>query len=106
MVNIFDQVAEGITGKTAIKVHFGEEGNTTFLPASLVEELTLKLDATLVETNVLYVSKRRYTESHIELAREHGFTFAPIDIQDSDGELKLPALQGKTLSGSYRRRPF
>lgn len=95
VVRIFEQIGTEISGKTAIKVHFGEEGNTTFLPASLIKELTLKLDATLVETNVLYVSKRRYTESHIKLAREHGFTFAPIDIQDAEGDLKLTALKGK-----------
>ncbi|MBN1949537.1 MAG: DUF362 domain-containing protein [Candidatus Cloacimonetes bacterium] len=91
VLRIFKHIAEPVQGKVAIKVHFGEEGNQNFLPASLVKDLTLELQATLVETNVLYVSKRRYTESHIALAREHGFDFAPIDILDSSTELVIPA---------------
>jgi len=98
VVRIFEMISQNISGKTAIKVHFGEEGNSTFLPASLIKDLTLELNATLVETNVLYVSKRRYTESHIELAREHGFNFASIDILDSEGDLKLECKEGKHYS--------
>lgn len=90
VVRISDFISTEISGKTAIKVHFGEEGNTTFLPPDLVKLLTQKYNATLVETNVLYVGKRRYTESHIELARKHGFDFAPIDILDSDGDMNMP----------------
>jgi len=88
--DIFQYINDNVKGKVAIKVHFGEEGNNTFLDPELIEGLTQKLNATLVETNVLYVSKRRYTESHINLAKEHGFDFAPIDILDADGEKNIP----------------
>jgi len=91
VVKIFDYLKENIHGNVAIKVHFGEEGNTNFLKADLIKELTLKLNATLVETNVLYVSKRRYTDSHIELAKAHGFDFAPIDIMDAEGDKEISA---------------
>ncbi|MGC9362683.1 MAG: DUF362 domain-containing protein [Candidatus Syntrophosphaera sp.] len=74
-------------GKIAIKVHFGEQGNRNFLPASLIEGLCGDLGATLVETNVLYGGPRGRTDSHIALARRHGFDFAPIDILDSEGNL-------------------
>ncbi len=77
------------TGKVAIKVHFGEEGNQNFLPAALVEGLCKELGATLVETNVLYGGARGSTDSHIALARRHGFTFAPIDILDSEGNISF-----------------
>lgn len=89
--NIFQNIKDNVKGNVAIKVHFGEDGNNTFLDPKLIKGLTQKLDATLVETNVLYVSKRRYTESHIKLAKEHGFDFAPIDILDSEGEKNIPA---------------
>ncbi len=75
------------TGKIAIKVHFGEDGNQNYLPASLIEGLCKQLDATLVETNVLYGGQRGSTASHIALAKKHGFTFAPIDILDSESNL-------------------
>jgi len=87
---IFEQLSNNVYGNVAIKVHFGEEGNQNFLDPQLIQELTTKLNAILVETNVLYVSKRRYTESHIQLAKDHGFDFAPIDILDSEGETIIP----------------
>ncbi|MCF7794068.1 MAG: DUF362 domain-containing protein [Candidatus Cloacimonetes bacterium] len=88
--NIFQYINENVNGKVAIKVHFGEDGNKTFLNPEMVKGLAKQLDATLVETNVLYVGKRRYTESHIKLAKKHGFDFAPIDILDSEGEKVIP----------------
>jgi len=89
VLNIFSYVQKEVQGKIAFKVHFGEEGNKNFLSPLLMKDLVLALNATLVETNVLYVSKRRYTESHIQLARDHGFDYAPIDILDSDGDSVL-----------------
>lgn len=88
--DIFQYIKESVNGSTAVKLHFGEEGNETFLDPKLIKGLVQKLDATLVETNVLYVGKRRYTESHIKLAKEHGFDFAPLDILDSKGEKVIP----------------
>ena len=90
VLKVFEKIERNISGNVAIKVHFGEEGNQNYLRPNLVEKLSRKTNATLVETNVLYVGPRRYTESHIALARKHGFTFAPIDILDSEGEAELP----------------
>ena len=90
VLKVFQQFIDKVQGKVAIKLHFGEEGNKNFLSPDLIKKLTKELDATLVETNVLYVSKRRYTESHIELARRHGFDFAPIDILNDEGEIEIP----------------
>jgi len=90
ILKIYEYIKENVHGNVAIKVHFGEDGNKTFLKPELVQKLTEQLDATLVETNVLYVGKRRYTKSHIKLAKEHGFTFAPIDILDAEGDKIIP----------------
>jgi uncharacterized Fe-S center protein len=87
MMKILERIKPKIEGKIAVKVHFGEKGNRNFINPELIKELVTSLNATLIETNVLYVSDRRYTESHIALAREHGFTFAPIDIIDDEGEI-------------------
>lgn len=73
-------------GKTGVKIHFGEDGNKNFLNPELTRPLMQYTKATWVETNVLYVGKRRFTDNHIKLAKEHGFTFAPIDILDSEAE--------------------
>ena len=72
-------------GKTAIKVHFGEDGNITYLNPNLIKTLAKNINNPyLIECNVLYKGKRTYAKDHIELAKQHGFNFAPIII--SDGE--------------------
>ena len=73
-------------GNVGLKVHFGEPGNQNFLSPDLLKPLVEKVKPTFVESNVVYVGPRRYTDSHIQVAKDHGFTFAPIDIQDADGE--------------------
>lgn len=90
VMSVFQKIQNHVKGRTAIKLHFGEEGNKNFIKPYMVKDLALHLKASLVDSNVLYVSKRRYTNSHIELAKKHGFDFAPIDILDADGDKVLP----------------
>ncbi|MDD3001465.1 MAG: DUF362 domain-containing protein [Candidatus Riflebacteria bacterium] len=94
---LFSHIAKNVKGKVAIKTHFGEDGNSYFIPPTLLEPLCKKLDATIVETNVAYKGRRRQTETHIQLAKDHGFTFAPIDILDAGGTLELPVRGGKHI---------
>ncbi|PKN27300.1 MAG: hypothetical protein CVU65_02915 [Deltaproteobacteria bacterium HGW-Deltaproteobacteria-22] len=89
VMRVYEKIAHRVKGKVGLKVHFGEDKNPNYLKPEMSRDLALKLKATLVETNVLYVGRRRYTESHIASAREHGFTFAPIDILDSEGDKTL-----------------
>lgn len=75
--------------KVAIKVHFGEKGCITFVRPELVKAVydyikSLGKEAALVETNVLYKGERTRASTHIKLAKEHGFDFAPIDILDGE----------------------
>jgi len=104
LLKVFSYVEAQAQGKIGFKVHFGEEGNKNYLSPELMKPLVQKLNATLVETNVLYVSKRRYTESHIKLAKEHGFTYAPIDILDSEKDTVLDVTTKhykKVFTGSH-----
>jgi uncharacterized Fe-S center protein len=95
VMKLFEYVKDNIQGEQiGIKVHFGEDGNEYFVPATLVEPLCSALNATLVETNTAYKGRRGETATHIELARDHGFTFAPIDILDEGGTLELPVKGG------------
>ncbi|MCF0206421.1 MAG: DUF362 domain-containing protein, partial [Bacteroidales bacterium] len=90
ILKLYQALDADLQGKVALKVHFGEEGNQNFLNPDLLKPLVAEVNPTFVETNVLYVSKRRFTDSHIALAKEHGFDFAPIDILDADGETEIP----------------
>lgn len=72
-----------------IKVHFGEKGNKTFIPAECYDETINYLkengvNPSYIETNVLYRGSRTTTDSHIQTATNHGFTQIPIIIADGD----------------------
>ncbi|MCK5632781.1 DUF362 domain-containing protein [bacterium] len=83
--------SEGIVLEKEIpmKVHFGEKGNITFIKPECYNGLIdfleeRKIKTSFIETNVLYKSERRLKETHLELAKEHGFTRIPIIIADGN----------------------
>ncbi len=80
-----------------IKVHFGEEGNTSYLRPVYARFLVKKLKDLgthpfLTDSNTLYRGSRHTTEDHLRTARHHGFTEenigAPIIISDEFIEIK------------------
>ena len=97
---------------TAIKVHFGEEGNSTFLPAAYTKSVVdilnnLQSKPFVTDTNVLYKSKRDNSIDHITLANNHGFSFekigAPIIIADgingqNENEVEINAPMNKKVA--------
>lgn len=97
---------------TAIKVHFGEKGNTNHVPAIYIEPLiriikSLGAKPFVTDTNVLYKSQRDNAIDHIKLAYEHGFSLdtigAPIVIADgisgrNDIEIRIDAPINKVVS--------
>ena len=65
--------------KTAVKIHFGDEGNTGHVKAEYAGVVCRKITEKgaapfLSDTNTLYRGRRTVSSSHIELAHEHGFT--------------------------------
>lgn len=57
-----------------------------------------KVNGTIVECNTAYGGKRGDTRSHLQAAKDHGFTaIAPVDIMDAEGEVELPVEGGKHL---------
>ncbi|MCF2139214.1 MAG: DUF362 domain-containing protein [Candidatus Lokiarchaeota archaeon] len=69
---------------TAVKVHFGERGNSTFIPPWFIRAIVKKIRETganpfITDTNTLYRGKRRNAVDHIQTAILHGFTFATAD---------------------------
>lgn len=93
-MKIYQTIEKELDGKVGVKVHFGEEGNTYYVKPELFKDVVLDCKGTFIETNVLYKSPRQQTESHIELAKSHGFTYAPIDILDSEGEMVIENVEG------------
>jgi uncharacterized Fe-S center protein len=63
----------------AVKLHFGEAGNTGFVPPPLLRVVAEELKARgakpfLSDTNTLYKGRRTNSADHLRLAHEHGFT--------------------------------
>ncbi len=65
--------------KVAVKMHFGEEGNTGYVKPEFVRIVCDSLSKKgstcfLSDTNTLYRGRRTNSREHLALAREHGFT--------------------------------
>jgi len=76
---------------TAIKLHFGERGNDSYISPVFVRQVVDKLKAKgakpfLTDTNTLYSGSRHNAVDHLVTALEHGFDFtvtgAPLIIAD------------------------
>jgi uncharacterized Fe-S center protein len=70
---------------TAVKVHVGEAGNTTYIKPGCVkglvdELLALKTKPFLTDTTTLYVSQRCNAVDHSIVASEHGFTVEKLGV--------------------------
>lgn len=107
MMKVYQALNRPAEGKVAIKLHMGEPGNQNYLRPELVKDLTLTVKGTFVDSNVYYGSPRATTAGHLQTAKDHGYTFAPVDILDAQGEIKLPIKNGKRLQeaiiGSHYR---
>jgi len=91
----------------AVKLHFGEQGNTGFVPPPLLRVVTEALKARgakpfLSDTNTLYTGRRTNSADHLRLAHEHGFTpeavAAEVVIPD---DTRPENVQAVALGGRY-----
>jgi len=82
----------------AVKMHFGEEGNTGYVKPEYVRLVCDSIKAkqakpVLTDTNTLYKGERTVSATHILLARKHGFTeeiaAAPIVIAEDSLDVKV-----------------
>lgn len=69
----------------AIKTHFGESGNTTFLRPQYLQPIIEKLKSSgtnpfVTDTNTLYHGNRGNAVSHLLLANKHGFNISTLGV--------------------------
>ena len=85
---LFDAaIEEGLINEkdnVAVKVHFGERGNTTFVHPVFVREIVdkikeLKGKPFLTDTNTLYTGSRTNSVDHLETAIRNGFAYAVVN---------------------------
>ena len=104
-------------GRSAVKLHFGEEGNTGFVKpeyvAVICDDIARRGGVPFVsDANTLYKGRRTKSADHIKIAYEHGFTLekihAPIDIPDDDvkeNTVEVP-VNGKFIRAAKIALPY
>jgi uncharacterized Fe-S center protein len=97
LMALFAALKTPVSGKVAIKMHWGEPGNINYLRPEIIRPLCESLKASLTDSNVFYDSPRQTSAGNRQAAIDHGFTFAPVDILDDEGEIRLPVKDGKHL---------
>ena len=97
LLAVYRALGVPVSGRVAIKLHMGEPGNKNYLRPELLRELAGAVNGSFADSNTAYGGRRGSSEAHRQAAKEHGFTYAPVDILDADGDVKLPIRNGKHL---------
>ncbi|GHV43279.1 hypothetical protein AGMMS49546_24410 [Spirochaetia bacterium] len=97
LMAVYQALKTPVSGKVAVKLHMGEPGNENYLRPEIVRDLVLSVNGSLVDSNTYYGGPRALTAGHLLAARDHGFTFAPVDILDADGDVRVPINGGFQL---------
>lgn len=82
-------------GKTGVKLSTGESVRTNYLRPELIKSVVQEVNGTIVECNTAYGGNRSNSASHWNEIRKRGYLdIAPVDIQDEEGTMALPAPVG------------
>ena len=97
LIKAYEQVCANIEGRTAVKLHTGEQNGPNIIPSAWVKTLMQKdlPAANIIETNTYYTGDRYTTEQHRKTLKVNGWTFCPVDIIDEEDTTTLPVIGGK-----------
>jgi len=95
VLKLYKKLNKELTGRVAIKVHSGEEGNPNFLKPAFWKPVVDFVGGTVVECNTAYEGARNTTERHRALFKKHGWSdMFPVDLLDATGPdmvLEIPS---------------
>jgi uncharacterized Fe-S center protein len=91
----------------AVKLHFGEDGNVNYLNPLFARRMVESIrdqggNPFLTDTTTLYGGRRFRADTHLELARDHGFDFAPVIIADGLFGDEFYEVNGSKFGHAYR----
>ena len=86
IIRLYDKLGVKLEGKTAIKVHSGEEGNQNYLHPEFWKPVVEYVGGTVVECNTAYPGKRNSSYKHMKLLDRHGWK--KILHSGSDGQVR------------------
>lgn len=103
VVELYRAAGKELTGRVAVKVHSGEEGNQNFLHPDFWEPMVEAVNGTIVECNTAYAGSRNTTEKHMATMEKHGWSkYFKVDLLDAEGpDLVLDIPDGKRIKKNY-----
>lgn len=103
IIKAYEAVGKKLTGKVAVKMHSGEQGNQNYLRPEFVKDVINYVNGTVVECNTAYEGARNSTEKHKKLIEEHEWNkYFPFDLLDEEGpDMELDISNGKVLKKNY-----
>ncbi|MCM1150383.1 MAG: DUF362 domain-containing protein [Butyricicoccus sp.] len=99
VVKMYKALGKTLSGKVAVKVHSGEEGNQNYLRPPFLKPMIELVNGTVVECNTAYDGARNTTARHVKLLKSHEWTkYFDVDLLDAEGpDLALPITHGNVL---------
>lgn len=103
LIKMYKTLGAQLSGKVAVKLHSGEDGNQNYVRPEFVKELIDYVNGTVVECNTAYEGARNTTEKHKKLISDHHWDkYFDVDIMDSEGPDKVLSIPtGKILKENY-----
>lgn len=103
VLEMYEVLGKELTGKIAVKLHSGEEGNQNLLKPDFWKPIIDKLNGTVVECNTAYEGSRNTTEKHLKTIEKHGWSkYFDVDLMDAEGpDMILDIPEGKVIQKNY-----
>ena len=103
VVEMYQLAGKELSGKVAVKLHSGEEGNQNFLRPEFWKPMIEYIDGTVVECNTAYEGSRNTTQKHLETIAKHGWSkYFRVDLLDGKGpDLELAIPEGKRIQKNF-----
>lgn len=103
IIKAYEVLGKKLSGKVAVKMHSGEQGNKNYLRPKFVKDVINHVNGTVVECNTAYPGARNSTEKHRQLIKEHEWEkYFPFDLLDAEGpDMELDIPNGKVLKKNY-----
>ena len=103
VVEMYQLAGKELSGKVAVKLHSGEEGNQNFLRPEFWKPMIEYIDGTVVECNTAYEGSRNTTQKHLKTMEKHGWSkHFRIDLLDGEGpDLELAIPEGKRIQKNF-----
>ena len=103
VLKLYQKLGKELTGRVAIKVHSGEEGNPNFLRPEFWKPVVDFVGGTIVECNTAYEGARNTADRHKRLLKKHGWSdMYPVDLLDAQGpDMVLEIPNGQVIKQNF-----